>query len=203
MAQMNRPMYEHFGARHLAVKGPGAMTTLEEGVMGVLPLDMMADPAYWDIQEIRIFSCSYTQAAGGAGNYSAIGLALEDTTDEILVRIIRWDAAEQAGAVKKLEMRRCPRTSFSSGPGRYGVGLDTRIPEAQDSHAVSVNSGSTTFPGSIIGNIYTDRETLLTSDHMPLIISPGECMYAAEQTANQATEQTIWWAEIPAYKAEL
>ena len=38
-------MYEHFGARHLAVKGPGAMTTLEEGVMGVLPLDMMADPA--------------------------------------------------------------------------------------------------------------------------------------------------------------
>jgi len=46
MALINRPMYEHFGARHLGVKGSGAMTTLEEGVMGVLPLDMSSDPIY-------------------------------------------------------------------------------------------------------------------------------------------------------------
>ena len=55
MALINRPIYEHFGARHLGVKGPGALTNLEEGVMGTLPLDLSSDPSYWYIQGFRTF----------------------------------------------------------------------------------------------------------------------------------------------------
>jgi len=67
MALINRPIYEHFGARHLGVKGPGALTQLEEGVMGVLPLDLSADPIYWNIQGIKMYMARVNQGAGGGG----------------------------------------------------------------------------------------------------------------------------------------
>lgn len=204
MAQINRPMYEHFGARHLGVKGPGAMTSLEEGVMGVIPLDLMSDPMYWYIQGLRVFGTCRTISAGGAGNYSSMGISLENTDDNKIVRILKWEILDQGGgAGSRIEMFRCARTAYSSDPGTKGVGLDTRITEAQDSEATIISTTASGSPGTAIACFPTDRGGMLVDNMIPLIVSPGQAIHCVEQTANQLSNQTIWWVEMDAYKAEL
>jgi hypothetical protein len=199
MALMNRPMYEHFGARHLAVKGPGAMTTIEEGVMGVLPLDMMSDPAYWFIQGIRTYSVGQEQTAS-AGRNAQIGISLENATDPVLIRILSWEHEEVTAQVN---LYRCARTAFSSDPGVYGYGTDTRIAEAQTSTAVGISADGTSNPGTRLGFFSEDAQIFGGAFSIPLILSPGEAFYLSNNTAGETLNSTIIWAEIPAYKAEL
>jgi hypothetical protein len=199
MALINRPMYEQFGARHLGVKGPGAMTTLEEGVMGVIPLDIMSDPSYWFIQGIRVFGARKYVAAGGAGTYSKIGLGIEDTSAEYFIKVLRWDI----NIGDQLIFYRVERTSISLDPSTYGYGWDTRIPEGQHSRAVVVSATTAANPGTIIGDFRPDRQPFLTTNQVPMIISPGQVIYNRDDNANTQALQTIVWAEIPAYKAEI
>jgi len=198
MALINRPMYEQFGARHLGVKGPGALTQLEEGVMGTLPLDMSSDPAYWFIQGIRIFGASKYVAAGGAGTFSKIGLTIENTSAQVIVKILRWatDAAE-------VDMYRVARTDFSSDPGHYGTGMDTRIPIAQDSQAIVISSNDALVPGVLLGQFDLTTQPFLQTNDVPIVITPGEAFYMKVHAANNSALQNIYWAEIPAYQAEL
>jgi len=201
MALINRPMYEHFGARHLGVKGPGALTTLEEGVMGVLPLDLSSDPMYWFIQGIRTFSIGHSEAAGGAGTYAKMGLSLQTATETTLVRILGvW--IENPAATSSIGIYRCASTAFSSDPGKYGYGTDTRIPEAQRSRAVLINSADGAFPGTALGELEVGLNQFLPTQ-MPLIVSPEQCIYFIDWTANERFAATICWVEIPAYRAEL
>jgi hypothetical protein len=194
-------MYEHFGARHLGVKGPGALTELEEGVMGVLPLDMSSDPAYWFIQGIRVYSKAVDQAGGGAGTYAKVGLSIEDKSDEILARILGvWIASPTA--TSQIAMYRCLRTAFSSDPGVYGTGLDTRIAEAQPSQAVIINASDGSSPGTDLG-IWTVGINQYLPTEMPITISPLESIYFINWTADEKLKLTLVWAEIPAYRAEL
>jgi hypothetical protein len=200
MALINRPMYEHFGARHLGVKGPGALTQLEEGVMGVLPLDMSSDPAYWFIQGIRTFGQDKYVAAGGAATHTKVGLSIEDTSAEILIKILMINIIYPNANVN---LNRCVRTVFSSDPGEYGVGTDTRIPEAQPSEGIIISSNDNTQPGSTIGSLDNVLNPSMDTNQVPLIISPGESIYLFSETANTAMKVGFIWAEIPAYRAEL
>jgi hypothetical protein len=200
MALMNRPMYEHFAARHLAVKGPGALTSIEEGVMGTLPLDMSSDPTYWFIQGIRTYMVYQNINAGGAGTYAKAGLSIENASEEIITKILRIDISRD---ITNAHIYRCARTSFSSDPGKYGHGTDTRIAEAQPSQTVSISNNSAAFPGTQLGYFHQDFIPFMSTDQLPLIVSPGEAIYVATNTANAAFEVVFTWAEIPAYKAEL
>lgn len=200
-AMINRPMYEHFAARHLAVKGPGAMTSLEEGVMGVLPLDLSSDPMYWYIQGIRVFSGRVAESAGGAGTYAKIGVSIEDDDATVLVRILGlW--INSPTATSEIGITRVARTSFSSDPGVYAYPSDTRIAEAQHSEAVMINAADAALPGTNLGIIRVGVNQFLPTE-MPLIISPGQAIYFVDFTANEAMDLTISWVEMPAYKAEL
>ena len=200
-ALIQRPMYEHFAARHLAVKGPGALTNLEEGVMGTLPLDLSADPAYWYIQGIRVYSGVVTEPAGGAATHAKIGLAIEDAADPIIVRILGlW--VNTPVATSEIGIYRVARTSFSSDPGIYGYGTDTRIAEAQQSQAIMINSADALAPGRRLGALKTGINQFVPFE-MPLIISPTQAIYFLNGTADETMELTMSWVEIPAYKAEL
>jgi hypothetical protein len=204
MALINRPMYEHFGARHLGVKGPGALTNLEEGVMGVLPLDMSADPAYWYIQGIRVYSQSIFQAAVSS-QYAACGLSIENTSDQWLTKIICIDftTSSQYGN-GTYDINRCARTAFSSDPGVYAYSTDTRISESQPSQTIMLNGNHAVNPGVELQKVDTrgDPDRLHWSE-MPMIVSPGQCIYVASRDLNTAFRVGFMWAEIPAYKAEL
>jgi len=201
MALINRPMYEHFGARHLGVKGPGALTQLEEGVMGTLPLDLSSDPMYWYIQGIRTWSGLVNESAGGAGTYSKVGVALENTDDEILVRILgAW--INYPVTTSQIGIIRTARSAFSSDPGVYAYGSDTRISEGQHSQAVMINSADALYPGTVLGIFKVGVNQFMPAE-MPLIISPGQAIYFVNWTANEQLEMTICWVEIPAYRAEL
>jgi hypothetical protein len=200
MALINRPMYEHFGARHLGVKGPGALTNLEEGVMGVLPLDLSSDPMYWYIQGIRVFSANWYTAAS-AGDYGKIGLSVETDTQQIIARILGvW--VRTPTSTSDLGIYRCARTAFSSDPGRKGHSTDTRIPEAQESQATVISSADTAYPGTELGQIEPGINQFLPME-MPLIITPEQCIYFINWTANEELQLSIVWVEMPAYKAEL
>ena len=203
MALINRPMYEHFGARHLGVKGPGAMTTLEEGVMGVLPLDMSADPAYYYIQGIRMFMGFKDVAAGGAGTYAKIGLSIESASREIITRIIGIWVYDPISAWD-ISMWRCARTAFSSDPGIYGHSTDTRVAELQDSQSIIISNAAAATPGTQLGAFITgpDPDSFGQSDILP-IINPLQAIYFRRDTANSGLRMTFAWVEIPAYKAEL
>ena len=202
MALINRPMYEHFGARHLGVKGPGALTTLEEGVMGVLPLDMSSDPAYWYIQGIRVFIADIDQAAGGAGTFAKIGLSIETAAPEVLIRILGAFISLPGTTGDNISMYRCARTAFSSDPGVYGYSTDTRIAEGQHSQGILINGTDNTHPGQVLARkvvgLHEDYAT-----NTPLIVSPGEAIYWTPASGNTAIQLCLCWAEIPAYKAEL
>ena len=200
MALINRPMYEQFGARHLGVKGPGALTQLEEGVMGTLPLDLSSDPSYWFIQGIRVFGVRITTSAV-AGQYSKIGLSIETANEEVIAKILGVFIAAPASGT--MAIWRCARTAFISDPGVYGVGLDTRIPEVQPSQAVGISQESASVgSGTKIGEFNLNTEQLIPSN-MPLIFSPEQCITFNNGATNQAVEGTLVWVEIPAYKAEL
>jgi hypothetical protein len=197
-AMINRPMYEAFAARHLAVKGIGAMTTLEEGVMGTLPLDMSSDPAYWYIQGIKTFGATKSVGPGGAGNYSKVGLSLESTEENVICRILSWDATNDY-----VNLYRCARTDFSSDPGVYGYSLDTRTPEVQNSKAIVISNDDAAFPGQALQTWYQPNIPFIPWTVNPLILSPGQAFYMADNNANTSLTVSITWAEIPAYKAEL
>jgi len=200
MALINRPMYEHFGARHLGVKGPGALTQLEEGVMGTLPLDLSADPMYWFIQGIRVFGGNVHQD-GVAGEYTKVGLSIESTSANKLVRILSWDHWTNAG--NDFKIHRCARTSFSSDPGVSGHGMDTRIPEGQESAAIMLNGNGASNPGVTLLQFSDDVPSIGRSPYMPMILSPGEVIYMSNQTAAAHLTASITWVEVDAYKAEL
>ena len=205
MALINRPMYEHFGARHLGVKGPGALTSLEEGVMGVLPLDVSSDPAYWYIQGIRMFSANVGQG-GTAGNYTTVGLSIESASTQVLCRIINIDLSQGAGSGANWQPQvfRCARTAFSSDPGIYAYGTDTRIPEAQHSAGILLNGNHAARPGVRLGVWNTaGNPDALTSNTIPLVVSPEQCIYLTDSVTGTDIYTTFSWIEIPAYKAEL
>jgi len=200
MALINRPMYEQFGARHLGVKGPGALTQLEEGVMGTLPLDMSADPAYWYIQGIRVFGARKYVAAGGAGTYTKIGLGLENLNADVIVKVLRWDIVSGGD---NIFFYRVARTDIALDPSTYGTGWDTRIPINQQSQAVVVGATTSANPGTIIGNFRPDQQPFLTTNILPMIITPGNVIYTRDDDTATAVIHSIVWAEIPAYQAEL
>ena len=200
MALINRPMYEQFGARHLGVKGPGALTQLEEGVMGTLELDLGSDPMYWFIQGIRVFGGNVYQG-GVSGEYTKVGLSLESTTSTKLVRILSWDHWTNSG--NDFKIHRCARTAFSSDPGVYGYGMDTRIPEGQHSSAIILNGNGASNPGVTLLQFSDDVESIARSPYMPMIVSPGEVIYMSNQTAAAHLTGSITWVEIDGYKAEL
>jgi len=201
MALINRPMYEQFGARHLGVKGPGALTQLEEGVMGVLPLDLASPAAYWYIQGIRAFSTYHGIAAGGAGTYVKIGLSIETTNKAIIAQITEV-AVSLSGS--RVDTFRCARTAFSSDPGVYGYSVDTRAPEGQQSQAIIISNNDANQPGQQICQEENDFTEVYKWDRgSPLIVSPGQAIYFGTSTANKTMEVCLKWIELPAYKAEL
>ena len=198
-------MYEQFAARHLAVKGPGALTTIEEGVMGTLPLDLSSDFSYWYVQGFRIYSASVFQAAV-AGEYAAIGVSLENTDDQWLSRIINIDVSSPSGSGAQWagSVYRCARTAFSSDPGIYGYSTDTRIAEAQPSQSVIVNGNHAANPGVSLTQFDTQNDPdLLSENRIPLLVSPGQVIYVAHGTSNTYMRVSFCWVEIPAYRAEL
>ena len=198
-------MYEAFGARHLAVKGPGALTQLEEGVMGTLPLDLSADFAYWHIQGFRTFSAFVSQAAV-AGQMASVGLSLEDSDDEWLSRIISIDVSKMfpgAGG-SDIEIFRCARSAYTSDPGIEGHSTDTRVAEAQPSQSILVNGNHAANPGVRLGSYRTEAfADWYAQNRIPLLVSPGEVIYIADTQVNRPLVTTFCWVEIPAYKAEL
>jgi len=203
MALINRPMYEHFGARHLGVKGPGALTTLEEGVMGVLPLDVMSDPAYWFIQGIRSFAGRIDKAGGGGGTNGNVGLSIENTDEQIFTRILSvW--VNEPFANEEVSVFRCDRTAFSSDPGVYGTATDTRVAEGQPSQSIMIsNNGGAATPGSLLYRWRQSDEGLAKTQDIPLIIHPGSAIYFHLETQNARFDVNIVWVEIPAYRAEI
>jgi hypothetical protein len=202
MAEINRPMYEHFGARHLGVKGVGAMTTLEEGVMGVLPLDIMSDPIYWNIQGITSWMRPVNQAGGAAGTYAKVGLAIESASTEVIARVLSAHIVTPATAGEDIGIYRCARTAFSSDPGVYGYGTDTRIAEARHSQSIILNGTDNTSPGQEIGQLRTGIDAFWEFP-IPLIVSPTQCIYFINWNDTENLTVNLCWAEIPAYKAEL
>jgi hypothetical protein len=205
MALINRPMYEHFGARHLGVKGPGALTQLEEGVMGTLPLDLHADFAYWFIQGFRVYSASVFQAAV-VGQSACIGISLENDDDEWLSRIINIDVSNVSGSGAQWAGRvlRCARSAFTSDPGIEGFSTDTRVPEAQPSQSIIVNGNHAVPPGVELTQFDTQNDPdILSEKRIPLLVSPGQVIYVAHGTANVYMRVSFVWVEIPAYRAEL
>lgn len=200
MALINRPIYEHFGARHLGVKGPGALTQLEEGVMGTLPLDLSADPSYWFIQGFRAFG-GYKIVSAAAASYGMVGLSIEDTSAEFFIRILGAHIIEStSGAV---HIKRCARTDFSSDPGVDGYSLDTRVPQTQESQAIIVNNADSVTPGASLGRVARETMSQPWVFDMPLIVSPGQVIYFADVNQNTDFGVSLTWVEVPAYKAEL
>ena len=201
MALIQRGMYEQFAARHLAVKGSGALTNIEEGVMGVLPLDISSDPVYWFIQGIRTYSKHFYEA-GVAGQKASVGLSLENEDATWLTRIIGIDVTLSSPAT--FTLRRCARTAYSSGPGVYGTGTDTRIPETQPSQTVGINGTHAVSPGTALQSY----DTTLGVDQVlaastPLILSPGQCIVIEHETIAATISAAFSWVEIPAYRTEL
>mgnify|MGYP004453099639 CR=1 FL=1 len=203
MALIQRGMYEQYAARHLAVKGPGALTNLEEGVMGTLPLDLSSPPIYWFLQGFRTFGRTI-QSTAAAGEFSWAGIAFEDTTEEILGQIIMIDQSLAApGATYDYQIARALRTDLSSDPGIYGRPTDTRVDAAQPSSAVGIAGRDAAPPVTVIANFSATNDPDLITKHIPLIVSPGQCIVVVCNTANTEIKPTFIWVEAPAYKAEL
>jgi len=202
MADINRPMYEHFGARHLGIKGPGALTSMEEGVFGTVALDIDSDPMYWFLQGIRCFAGVVGVGAGGAATYSKVGLSVETDTQKIICRILgAWIKDPYTGS-RAIEIRRCLRTDFSSDPGVRGHATDTRIPEDQESQSLLLKASDALAPGVTLGIIREGLNQFIPTE-MPLVVTPKQVIYFRNLNANSDFEMTFVWVEMPAYSGEL
>ena len=115
MALIQRGMYEQFAARHLAVKGPGALTNLEEGVMGTLPMDLSSSPPYWFLQGFRTFSGNPT-ASAAAGRYAKVALH-PPANKEILCYVIHLGARMDSDTIG---VYRAQRTDITADATTHG-----------------------------------------------------------------------------------
>jgi hypothetical protein len=199
MALIQRGMYEQFAARHLAVKGPGALTNLEEGVMGTLPMDLSSSPPYWFIQGFRVFSIRAPTVPAIAGRYAKC--AIHPPADTPILCFIQFIDVRIGSDT--IGVHRCQRTDITADATNYGKGTDTRIPEDQDSQAEILGSDETPgLPGQQLFTFHSGNQ--IAVDHnIPLIVSPGKCIYIANHSTATELGCNICWVEIPAYKAEL
>jgi hypothetical protein len=191
-------MYEHFGARHLGVKGPGALTTLEEGVMGTLPLDLSSSPPYWFIQGFRVFAIT-ASATAAAARYAKIALH-PPANKEILCYIQHIDCRIGSDTIG---IYRAERGDITADTTNHGKGTDTRIPENQNSQSEILGSDETPgLPGELLWHFHAgDKITI--GEGIPLIVSPGKVIYLANHTTGSELLCNICWIEIPAYKGEV
>ena len=168
--------------------------------MGTLPLDLSSDPMYWNIQGIRTFAAEVNQAGGGAGTYAKIGLSIQGTNKLTVARILGvWITLPTSGS--DVLIYRVAEGSYTSDPGIYGYGTDTRIPEAQTSQAIMINSTDNTLPGTRLGRITVGLNQYLPTE-LPLIVNPGQAIYFLNGTATATLQLMLAWVEIPAYRAE-
>ena len=198
MALINRPMYEHLAARHLAVKGPGALTTLEEGVMGTLPLDLSSSPPYWFLQGFRVFAINASSTAA-TGRYAKVALH-PPANKEIICFIQHIDVRIGSDTIG---VWRASRTDITADTTNHGKGTDTRIPEDQDSQSEVLGSDETPgLPGELLFTFHAGDQ-ITVGEGIPLIVSPGKVIYIANHSSATELICNICWIEIPAYKAEL
>ena len=202
MASINRPMYEGFAARHLGIKGPGALTSMEEGIMGILPLVLSADPLYWQPQGMKIFS-GFHHADAVAGQYSWVGLSIENQTEQTLVRIINVDFSWSGTVDHSVYIYRGARTDFSANPGKYAYSTDTRVPESQHSQAIMLDGAAASFAGTNLGLFETTNDPDMPVSQVPMIISPTQAITFWNTVANDEIRWWITWVEVPAYKGEV
>ena len=198
MALIQRGMYEQFAARHLAVKGPGALTTLEEGVMGTLPLDLSSPFPYWFLQGFRTFAGNPT-ASAAAGRYAKAALHVPDNK-LIIAHIIHISARMDSDTIG---VYRAGRTDITADATTWGHGTDTRIRESQQSQCELLTSDETPgLPGELLFTFNTGDQTAV-GDTIPLLVSPGKLIYVANHTTGDQLEANFCWVELPTYKAEL
>jgi hypothetical protein len=198
MALIQRGMYETFAARHLAVKGPGALTNLEEGVMGTLPLDLSSSPPYWFLQGFRTFSGNPT-ATAAAGRIAKIALH-PPASSQVICYILHLSARMDSDTIG---VYRAERTDITADATTHGKGTDTRISEDASSQAELITSDETpAIPGELLFSFNTGDQTAV-GNPIPLIVSPGQVIYVANHTTGDQLEASICWVELPAYKAEL
>lgn len=202
MATINRPMYEGFAARHLGIKGPGALTSMEEGIMGTLPLDLSADPLYWQSQGFKIMS-GFQHSDAVAGQYSWVGLSIENATEQTLCRIINVDFSWSGTVDHSVYIYRGARTDFSPGPGKYAYSTDTRVPETQHSQAIMLQGAAAAFAGTNLGIFTTTKDPDLPVSQMPMIVSPAQAITFWNTAANDEIRAHLTWVEVPAYKGEV
>ena len=198
MALIQRGMYEQYAARHLAVKGPGALTNIEDGVMGVLPLDSSSPNEYWFIQGINTFSFHTTKNAN-AGNYSCIGLHVQASRPLLCIPHTLTENTTNA-----FKIGRCTTSQFTGmDPQQVGVGIDTRIASARDSRTYVAKTHIAAYPGQIVYKANGSNDPIDLKQMFPCVVSPGEIIYVAGDVANTEVSCSWVWSEQDAYKAEL
>lgn len=185
MASINTDRYESLAARGLGVKGPGALTSIEDGVFGTLPLDTRAPVEHHSIQRIfhYIVRANFAAVAAEFGQLQVGNLQ----SDALVVVDSFAFGTPHAGDILAASIDR-GQTAFNGQlGGTLAIAQDTRItPETLAGFgAVGTDPGG----GIPAGSTECFRYAMQTNnppvwDNFPIVLGPGGLFTLGCMTVN-------------------
>jgi len=210
MARLNYPAAEHLSSQVLGVKGVGALTEIEENLVGVFPVDRECTAVeFWAPQRIPRYSV-YAGIAAQAGQYSymllwnAAGFPL--TTDNLVISR-RFDITVSC-TVQLCTL--CDPTSWMGvGSFRQGRPQDARFPQSSQAYwmwgwdAAADLSAAAGFAG--LGGVYYVQNWYHTyaAGREPfvweIVLPPRAALIFRSGAINQSCDSSATWVERPVF----
>lgn len=209
MPTIQRPLYEGFSSRHLAVKGVGAMAEVADEVLGVIQLDRIAKQENWWTQRIQGFARGFESNVTSSSHYAWWGLNNPDGSG-VLCTILSFHNRDQGTGttnnVKVYQINRADPTaspySFSAVSGT-GVSTDTRGNGIRSLCRPITRSSTDSSWGDKMYDWHGSVDPFSCESILPLVIAPNSSFVFRPQDTNDNQNVSMCWVEIPAYSAEL
>lgn len=194
MSRLNVGRFERLASLAFNIKGPGALTELEDSIFGTLELDANGPLEYGLPQQIARYGLDLFQAAV-AGEFTY--LSLNNPVGSNVLAVVELIAPSSAQALIHMT-RGQPPGIFTVGP-IAGDPLDTRLQNTVPSR-VSMWTGTdpaAAFGTRIFSLIGTDPLTL------PIVLAPDGTLTVRANAVNTGMSCSLIWRERPAEPGEL
>jgi hypothetical protein len=202
MAAINVDRYESFSARALGIKGPGALTRLEDGIFATLALDCDAPVEHWWEQRIYRFS-AFCNCAAEAGKFGQI-VVINPSTDSLLV-VERFNIRCSSDDHISVSIQRDSGAIPTDLSGVLSRALDTRIePESLAGFAAAGADNGGAVPTGYLETcrIPCPGATGIQYDY-PCVVGPGGGLSLGVNTAAKSFTGNIEYHLRAALPGEL
>lgn len=185
MAQINVDRYEALAARGLGVKGPGALTNIEDGIFSTLELDANGPAELLPLQRLYRFA-AHSNFAAVAGENTGIQLINDSNAQVVVLERIIWRQPGGATQGLAISLQRDDTSSIWSG-GAGGIlarALDSRVTPESLSGFARAGSRVGAIPAGYLEVAQPQALNGKLELEFPYVIAPGDALAVIANNVN-------------------